>query len=365
MTFCKLTFTFWSILGAGAAAPPRDTAADTAAALVQRVEIHRTEYGVPHIVAEDLKAMGFGLGYVQSEAYSASIAIAMMASRGVLSRHLGAEELDADFAARETHARAVETFHRLDPDARQVYLGFAEGVNHYIRLHPDEYPPWVEPDFTGVDALARDVQGWSRGDAARFVARLRAAEAGGGADGEDREGSAPHEDPDHFLLDGSNAWAFHGSRTESGRPILLRNPHLRWDGDHDLLERPSGLTYFEAHVRVPGVIDFYGDFRIGTAFGIIGGFNPSLGWATTNNYPTLSQVYRLAAHPTLADHAELDGRPLPPGPARRHRRLPDGRRRHRGGDAHVLAHATRAGHPPHRRPRLRAQGSARRRVPAR
>ena len=284
--------------------PTAPQAPDTAAALVRRIEIHRTDYGVPHILADDLKAMGFGLGYVQSEDYSASIAVAMMASRGTLSRHLGAEEIDADFAARETHARAVETFHQLDPRAQQVYLGFAEGVNHYIRLHPDEYPPWVEPDFNGVDALARDVQTWSRADAARFVARLRAGEAERGADGPGRE-------PDTFLLDGSNAWAFHGSRTESGRAILLRNPHLRWDGDHDLLERPSGLTYYEAHVRVPGVIDFYGDFRIGTAFGIIGGFNAHLGWATTNNYPTLSQIYRLDAHPTLEEHAVLDGRPLP------------------------------------------------------
>ena len=306
MTFGKLAFTFWSILPTGPAAiqdadanTVADITADSAAALAQRVEIHRTEYGIPHILADDLKAMGFGLGYVQSEDYSVSIAVAMMASRGVLARHLGAEELNADFAARETHARAVETFHRLDPRTRDVYAGFAEGVNHYIRLHPDEYPPWVEPDFTGVDALARDVQGWSRGDATRFVARLGAPER------------TPAREPDHFLLDGSNAWAFHGSRTVSGRPILLRNPHLRWDGDHDLLERPSGLTYYEAHVRVPGVIDFYGDFRIGTAFGIIGGFNPALGWATTNNYPTLSQVYRLAAHPTLSDHAVLDGRPLP------------------------------------------------------
>ncbi len=272
---------------------------DTADALAARVEIRRTAYGVPHILAEDLKAMGFALGYVQSEDYGESIAVGMVASRGTLARHLGPDELNADFAARDSHARAVETFHRLDPRTRQVYLGFAEGVNHYIRLHADEFPPWVSPDFTGVDALARDVQSWSRADAARFVARMRAesTEPGSGA----ADGGP----------DGSNAWAFHGSRTESGRPILLRNPHLRWEGDHDLLERPSGLTYYEAHVRVPGVIDFYGDFRIGTAFGIIGGFNPRLGWATTNNYPRLSQVYRLDAHPDLADHALLDGRPLP------------------------------------------------------
>ncbi len=277
---------------------------DTIHALAERVEIVRTAYGVPHILADDLKAMGFGLGYVQSEDYSISIAVGMIASRGTLARHLGADELDADFAARDVHARAVATFHRLDPRTRDVYDGFAEGVNHYIRLHPDEFPSWVTPDFTGIDALARDVQTWSRRDAGRFVAQFNTPETN-----RDPPFHPPLEQS--FTLDGSNAWAFHGTRTASGRTILLRNPHLRWDGDHDLLSRPSGLTYYEAHVRVPGVIDFYGDFRIGTAFGIIGGFNPDLGWATTNNYPTLSQVYRLDAHATLEDHAVLDGRPLP------------------------------------------------------
>jgi len=278
--------------------PGPPATADPAIALAQRVEIHRTESGVPHIFADDLEAMGFGLGYVQSEDYSMSIAMAMLASRGTLARHLGPEELDGDFAARPVHARAVETFHRLDPRTQDVYRGFAEGVNHYIRLHPDEFPDWVTPDFTGADALARDVQGWSRADAARFVAGLG-------------DEDAPEQPASSFALDGSNAWAFHGTRTASGNTILLRNPHLPWEGRHDLLERPSGLTYYEGHVRVPGVIDFYGDLRIGTAFGIIGGFNARLGWATTNNYPTLSQVYKLRVHPDLDDHALLDGRPLP------------------------------------------------------
>ena len=297
--------------------------------IARRVEIVRTAYGVPHILAEDLEAMGFGLGYVQSEDYSASIAVAMVASRGTLARHLGESELNADFTARETHARAVATFDRLDPRAQAVYSGFAEGVNHYIRLHPQEFPPWVASDFTGPDALARDVQTWSRGDAARFRRNLAArtgtaapgvaAIVGVPADPEPAASPPTAAQPDRaghpaaspsFHLDGSNAWAFHGSRTESGHTILLRNPHLSWGGG-DLLARTSGSTYYEAHVRVPGAIDFYGDFRIGTAFGIIGGFNPRLGWATTNNSPALSQVYRLRAHPELDDHALLDGQPLP------------------------------------------------------
>ncbi|MEE2897645.1 MAG: penicillin acylase family protein [Gemmatimonadota bacterium] len=277
-------------------------AADSGAALPDRVEIVRTEYGVPHIMAEDLEAMGFGLAYVQSEDFGASVATGLVQSRGTLARYEGRAEIDSDFVARALHARAVETFHRLDVRTRDVYEGFAQGLNYYIRLHPDEFPSWMTPNFTGVDAHARDVQTWSRGDAARFVRELQ------------REGGAPREpDPDEdlsFALDGSNAWAFDGTRTTSGKAILLRNPHLTWGRNEPLLTRLLGSTYYEAHVRVPGVLEFYGDFRIGGAFGIIGGFNRDLGWATTNNYPTYSQVYALAAHPTLENHAILDGEPL-------------------------------------------------------
>ncbi len=293
-----------SVLILALAAPQSAAPGDS---IASRVEIVRTEYGIPHILAEDLEAMGFGLGYVQSEDFGASIATAMVESRGTMARHLGADELDDDFVARETHARAAESFSRLHADTRAVYSGFAAGVNHYIRLHPDEFPTWVRPDFTGVDALGRDVQTWSRGDAARFVRNVEAVETGRTPDVEpDR--SAERE---AFAMDGSNAWAFSGTRTSSGNAILLRNPHLSWATDADLLTRNLGSTYYEAHVRVPGVLEFYGDFRIGSAFGIIGGFNRHLGWATTNNYPRYSQVYALQVHPSLENHAVLDGQPLP------------------------------------------------------
>ena len=48
------------------------------------------------------------------------------------------------------------------------------------------------------------------------------------------------------------------------------NPHLAWS---------SG--YYEAHMTVPGVLDFYGDWRIGGPFGVIGGFNKDLGFSTS------------------------------------------------------------------------------------
>src|SRR5690606_25711622 len=105
------------------------------------------------------------------------------------------------------------------------------------------------------------------GQASEFLSR-RAARNERAAES---EGLEPPEGVDP-IEEGSNAWAFAPSRTRSGRAILMRNPHLSWTAG-----------YYEAHVTVPGVIDFYGDFRVGGPFGVIGGFNRHLGWATTNN----------------------------------------------------------------------------------
>ncbi|NIP81008.1 MAG: hypothetical protein GWM90_18040, partial [Gemmatimonadetes bacterium] len=56
---------------------------------------------------------------------------------------------------------------------------------------------------------------------------------------------------------------------------------------------------------------FYGDFRLGGPFGIIGGFNDRLGWATTNNYPDLDEIYAFDVDPERPDHYLLDGASVP------------------------------------------------------
>jgi acyl-homoserine-lactone acylase len=64
-------------------------------------------------------------------------------------------------------------------------------------------------------------------------------------------------------------------------------------------------------VNVPGVLEFYGDFRIGGPFSVIGGFNRYLGWATTNNAPDNDEIYALDVDPTRADHYLFDGTSVP------------------------------------------------------
>ncbi len=267
---------------------PTDIPADSAAeaAVAARVEIIRTEYGVPHIYAEDLQAMGFGLAWVELEDYGPVTALNLVKARGQYGLHTGYDSIGGDFGAREEYAHAVNTWPLLMAETRAVYEGFAAGVRYYVRLHASEFPEWMEPVFTGLDAHAREVQGFGAGSAAGFIRSLQRA-----------RGAPPRDDRTAASDDGSNAWAFDGTRTKSGKAILLRNPHLRWTAG-----------YYEAHVIVPGVVDFYGDFRIGGAFGTVGGFNRHLGFATTNNAPVMSQVYALEADPDHENHYLLDGR---------------------------------------------------------
>jgi len=270
-----------------AAGPPPD--------LAMQVEVVRTEFGVPHIRADNLKAAGYALAWVMLEDHGASVAYGLLRARGEMGRWFGPDSMAGDFLARRAYLHAVDRYPLLEADTRDVYEGFAAGVNRYIELYPEEFPAGFAPKFTGYDVAARDVNIARPGQASEFLSR-RAARNERAAES---EGLEPPEGVDP-IEEGSNAWAFAPSRTRSGRAILMRNPHLSWTAG-----------YYEAHVTVPGVIDFYGDFRVGGPFGVIGGFNRHLGWATTNNTTDLDEIYALEADPERPDHYLFEGTSIP------------------------------------------------------
>jgi acyl-homoserine lactone acylase PvdQ len=146
-------------------------AAERLPELARQVEIRRTTYGVPQILAHNLRAAAFALAYVQLEDHGGSVINGMQAARGRSALIEGERRVDADARARQRHARAVETFRLLRPDTRDVYTGFAAGMNHFIRIYRDQLPAWVRPDFTPQDVFARDI-GWPS-DAAMNTFRQR------------------------------------------------------------------------------------------------------------------------------------------------------------------------------------------------
>jgi acyl-homoserine-lactone acylase len=251
-------------------------------ALVSQVEILRTEYGVPHIFAENFAALGFGLAYCQVEDYGVRVVRGLVQSKGEMGLHFGPDSTESDFLARRVRRRALETYPLLSADARALMEGFAAGVNRYVQLHPEEFAEWGPLGFTGQDVHGVFIL--TAGSARRFLDRL-------------------HNDSALILPpadEGSNAWAFAPSRTASGKAILLRNPHLSWSAG-----------YYEAHLVIPNLLNWYGDVRVGRPLFYIGGFNERLGWATTNNGPDLEEIYALEVDPARPDHYLFDGGSVP------------------------------------------------------
>ncbi|MGE3343717.1 MAG: penicillin acylase family protein [Vicinamibacterales bacterium] len=270
-----------------------DAAVAPQAPLWQQVEIIRTTHGVPHIRAENLRAGGYALGWLQCEDYGDATPVRLWATRGQTARVNGRGSLDADFTALRERERAIETYHLLEPETRDFYEGFAAGVNRYVELHRAEFEPHIPADFTGYDVATLHI---GDGPPPARIRRLVSAVS------EPSDQSVPVEPSDPTdPEEGSNAWALAPSRTQSGRAILLRNPHLAWNAG-----------YYEAHLTVPGVMDFYGDFRIGGPLGVIGGFNRYLGWSTTNsNAGDRTEIYALEADPDNRMRYRLDGASLP------------------------------------------------------
>ena len=256
--------------------------------LWQEVEVTRTAHGVPHIRAKNLRAAGYALAWVMLEDYGAPAAMDLLESSGRWATVEGYQRVESDFIVQRQRDKTAKNYPRLSKDVRDVYEGFAFGVNRYIELYPEKFPAHMPRDFNGIDAASIETIPPSVRKIRLFLNRMNPQ-----PNNQQPPPASESEGPD----DGSNAWAFAPSRTKSGKAILLRNPHLQWNAG-----------YYEAHMTVPGEIDFYGDFRIGGPFTVIGGFNKDLGWSTTNNAQDLDEFYALDVDPKNADHYLIDGK---------------------------------------------------------
>lgn len=277
-----------------------------AKSLADQVLIRRDTFGVPHILAESDEAAAFGLGYAQVEDHPEALARWLLSGRGQAAKYFGPEYLEDDVAAHriggaeEARAGLVT----LDPQFRRMIRAFADGVNRHVATHREQLPAWM-PTFTEADVLAG-----TRDDAAggtRSIVRALTEKYTGGEPVPPPSRDVPGQADASGLADvldvggstGSNALALSGSRTTSGKPILLGNPHLPWR-----------TRYWEAHITVPRHLDFYGSTLIGYPW-LRAGFNAHLGYVQTNNAPDLEDVFALTLDPTMPDHYVFEGRSRP------------------------------------------------------
>src|SRR5215510_12065712 len=93
-----------------------------AAELWRQVEIIRTAHGVPHIRAENLRAAGYALAWLQSEDYGSRTALNVLEARGQLALLIGnRDNIESDFLALPLRNRVIQNYHLLDYEKQDLY----------------------------------------------------------------------------------------------------------------------------------------------------------------------------------------------------------------------------------------------------
>jgi acyl-homoserine-lactone acylase len=282
----------------GRPAPP-DPAVFIARARNYDAHIRRDNFGVPHVFGPRDVDVAFGFGFAHSEDDFATIQEVGLAVRGELAASEGRQAAVTDYLVRlfriwETVNARYET--DLPADVRNVLAAYADGVNYYAALHPDQVTRGLLP-FTGKDV------------AAGFAFKLPFFY---GLDSvlrkvtnpPDNSAQAAKASKDAYLFSGrglpvgSNAAAVAPSRSADGATRLLVNSHQPYTG---------AVAWYE------GVLDsgegwhVAGGFFPGSPF-MLHGHNAHLGWANTVNSPDLADVYQLTLNPANANQYRLDGK---------------------------------------------------------
>lgn len=265
--------------------------------------IHRTSYGIPHIVAADSGSLGFGEGYAFAQDHLCSLADQVVLARGERAKFFGAGEKDAhlhsDIAMKALDVAGLggADLKQATPDARAQVIGYAAGYNAYL----------AEVGAAGVSGWCRGAE-WVRPLTAEDVAaRARLvtltltafapliATAAPPAAGTPAPGVAmPDVNPGL-----SNGWAIGKERSETGRGMLLANPHYPWVGSN---------RFWEKHLTLPGQYDVYGVSLLGSP-GVAIGFNRHIAWTHTVSAGARYTGYALALVPGSPTAYMYDGKP--------------------------------------------------------
>jgi len=263
--------------------------------LAEQVVIRRDTFGVPHILAETEEAAAFGMGYAQAEDHCEQIAQSLIGARGEEAKYFG-RGIESDFLLKQfdNYGACKQNFTQLDPLLQKIFRAYAAGINRYVAQHRADLPAWI-PTFDEYDVLANIHEG-SINAVNGIVRRLQTKY-------ENKPLPPISLLQNEFASDaeaaGSNAFAIGPSRSITGKAMLLGNPHLNWSS-----------LYWEAHITVPGKINFFGSTLAGLPV-LRAGFNEHLGFVQTNNAPDMADVFALKLDPTKANQYVFEGKPRP------------------------------------------------------
>jgi acyl-homoserine-lactone acylase len=304
-----------------------------AAASAYDAQITRTEYGVPHIKADSVADLGFGVGYAFAEDNICTMADTYVTVNAQRSRFFGPSEswvfggnggrynnLDSDFYFGKIKEQGlVEELMRARPPegpvpfVRKGVRGYVAGYNAYLRETgvaniPDPRcrgADWVRPIKT-IDAYRRFFQlGILASSGAAIDGIAGAAPVlPVGADAAERRQERAVDDlragdaEGLFPIEsGSNAYGLGSEATANGLGMVLGNPHFPWDGAERL---------YQMHLTIPGRVNVSGAGLYGVPLVLIG-HTRGLAWSHTVASAWRFTPYELVINPLDSHQYLLDG----------------------------------------------------------
>ncbi|MGC9077728.1 MAG: penicillin acylase family protein [Candidatus Kapaibacteriota bacterium] len=110
--------------------------------LQQKVQIFKNQYGIPHIIAEDLNDAMFGVGFVQASDRLWQMDYLRRVASGELAEILGPQAIKFDqyFRALQLRTYSELVVKNLDPFSLKLLNAFSNGVNYYIETHWKKLP---------------------------------------------------------------------------------------------------------------------------------------------------------------------------------------------------------------------------------
>ena len=124
------------------------------------VRILRDTWGVPHIFGKTDADAAYGLAYAHAEDDFLTIQQSLLAARGRLATVYGQEAAPNDYMVHLLRIwDVVEAGYERDltPETRAIVQAYADGLNHYAALHPDQVLTPEAFPVTGQDVVAGSV----------------------------------------------------------------------------------------------------------------------------------------------------------------------------------------------------------------
>src|SRR5262245_22204927 len=275
--------------------------------LSEPVEVVRDREGVPHIFAKTSDDLYLALGFVHAQDRLWQMEMQRRTGQGRLSEIFGERTFSADVFLRtlDLYGHAERSLSTLPAEAAVAFEAYARGVNAFLTRPVGLLEPRLPPEFL---LLRHQPQPWRPADSAviaklmalslsmninQEILRLTLAAQGlTSAEIADVMPLDPADAPPRLpeiadlyplkrpaaatrradasdQLDGligraigtgaSNNWVVSGARTQSGKPLLANDPHLRleapavWYLAHLALEQAGGSTANAVGASLPGM----------------------------------------------------------------------------------------------------------------